>query len=200
MSNGLKHVQRLGIFVDVQNMFYSAKYLKQSKLDYGALIKEITGQRFLVRSIAYLVQKAGVEQSGFLDALSRFGYETRVREAKPREDGSVPKTDWNVGLAVDCCALAPRLDTICLVTGDSDFVPLVEYLRQHGVRVEIYGFDRATAGDLIRAANLFVPIPDAWVFKEKKFEKAAPAYDGLPDDEELDQEAAALLQAHHKAL
>lgn len=196
----MKHTQRVGIFVDVQNMFYSAKHLKQSKLDYGALLKGIVGQRQLVRSIAYIVQKSGVEQTGFIEALSRFGYETRVRENKIRDDGTLPKIDWNVGITIDCITLAPKLDTVALVTGDSDFIPLVNFLCNHGVRVEVYGFDRATAGELIRVANQFISIPDEWVFKEKKFEKddRSPLYEGLPDDDELDQEALALEEKQGK--
>jgi uncharacterized LabA/DUF88 family protein len=200
MSSSLKSSQRIGIFVDVQNMFYSAKHLKQGKLDYGALLRGITGQRHLIRSIAYIVQKAGVEQIGFIEALNRFGFETKIRENKTREDGSMPHIDWNVGITVDCAALVPKLDTVVLVTGDGDFVPLVGYLVANGVRVEVYGFDRATSGDLIRSANEFISIPDTWVFKEKKFEKEQaqlqnPVYEGLPNDDELDREAMELAQS-----
>src|SRR5258708_12243550 len=76
--------QRLGIFVDVQNMFYSAKLLHQSKVDYGRLLREITGTRHLIRAIAYIVQKPDVNQAGFHEALSRFGYELKIKELKIR--------------------------------------------------------------------------------------------------------------------
>src|SRR5213592_2543416 len=107
--------QRLGIFVDVQNMFYSAKLLHQSKVDYGRLLREITGTRHLIRAIAYIVQKPDVNQAGFHDALSRFGYELKVKELKirPDPDGrggtTSSKGSWEIGLTIDAMTMAHKL-------------------------------------------------------------------------------------------
>lgn len=209
--------QRLGIFVDVQNMFYSAKLLHQSKVDYGRLLREITGTRHLVRAIAYIVQKPDVNQAGFHEALSRFGYELKIKELKIRPDpdgrsGSTAKGSWEIGLTIDALMMAPKLDTVTLVTGDGDYVPLVECLKVHGCRVEVVSFERSTAGELIKAADQYIPIQEAWIFKEKKFENvgaAAPlghsvlgptapgqtVFEGLPRDEDLEAEAAAAAAA-----
>jgi uncharacterized LabA/DUF88 family protein len=216
--------QRLGIFIDVQNMFYSAKLLHQSKVDYGRLLRELTGTRHLVRALAYIVQKPDVNQAGFHEALSRFGYELRIKELKlrPDTDGrqSVAKGSWEVGVTIDALMMAPKLDTVSLVTGDGDYVPLVECLKMHGCRVEVVSFERSTAGELIKAADQYIPIQDGWIFKEKKFEaqiaaaaSAAPLgtgvlgstsagqtiYEGLPKDEDLDAEAAAAAAAEQNA-
>jgi uncharacterized LabA/DUF88 family protein len=211
--------QRLGIFVDVQNMFYSAKLLHQSKVDYGRLLREITGTRHLVRAIAYIVQKPDVNQAGFHEALSRFGYELKIKELKIRPDpegrsGTTAKGSWEIGLTIDAMMMAPKLDTITLVTGDGDYVPLVECLKVHGCRVEVVSFERSTAGELIKAADQYIPIQDSWIFKEKKFEAAASGiqsgasssglgstasgqtvFEGLPRDEDLEAEAAAAAAA-----
>jgi uncharacterized LabA/DUF88 family protein len=201
--------QRLGIFVDVQNMFYSAKLLHQSKVDYGRLLREITGTRHLVRAIAYIVQKPDVNQAGFHEALSRFGYELKIKELKIRPDpdrsGGTAKGSWEIGLTIDAIMMAPRLDTVTLVTGDGDYVPLVECLKLHGCRVEVVSFERSTAGELIRAADQYIPIQEGWIFKEKKFEALAAGaaqpsssghgYEGLPRDEDLEAEAAAAAAA-----
>ena len=208
--------QRIGIFIDVQNMFYSAKLLHQSKVDYGRLLREITGTRQLVRAIAYIVQKPDVNQSGFHEALTRFGYELKIKELKIRPDpegraGTSAKGSWDIGLTIDALMMAPRLDTVVLVTGDGDYVPLVDTLKAQGCRVEVVSFERSTAGELIRAADQYIPIQDAWIFKEKKFESlpqpggvpamggqlgsTAPGqtvYEGLPKDEDLDAESAAV--------
>ena len=223
--------QRLGIFVDVQNMFYSAKLLHQSKVDYGRLLREITGTRHLVRAIAYIVQKPDVNQAGFHEALSRFGYELKIKELKIRPDsdrgdrggdrgdrggGGTAKGSWEIGLTIDALMMAPRLDTVTLVTGDGDYVPLVECLKLHGCRVEVVSFERSTAGELIRAADAYIPIQESWIFKEKKFEAIAAgadarpsglgstapghhAYEGLPRDEDLEAEAAAAAAAEQSA-
>lgn len=210
--------QRIGIFIDVQNMFYSAKLLHQSKVDYGRLLREITGTRQLVRAIAYIVQKPDVNQAGFHEALTRFGYELKIKELKIRPDpdgraGSTAKGSWDIGLTIDALMMAPKLDTVILVTGDGDYVPLVDTLKSQGCRVEVVSFERSTAGELIRAADQYIPIQDAWIFKEKKFEATpggAPAanggvlgstaagqtvYEGLPKDEDLDAESAAVQAA-----
>ena len=206
--------QRLGIFVDVQNMFYSAKLLHQSKVDYGRLLREITGTRHLVRAIAYIVQKPDVNQAGFHEALSRFGYELKIKELKIRSDpdgrsGTTAKGSWEIGMTIDAVMMAPRLDTVTLVTGDGDYVPLVECLKAHGCRTEVVSFERSTAGELIKAADQYIPIQEAWIFKEKKFEAAAAAaamglastasgqtvFEGLPRDEDLEAEAAAAAAA-----
>jgi len=208
--------QRIGIFIDVQNMFYSAKLLHQSKVDYGRLLREITGTRQLVRAIAYIVQKPDVNQSGFHEALTRFGYEIKIKELKIRPDpdgrgGTSAKGSWDVGMTVDALTMAGKLDTVVLVTGDGDYVPLIDALKFHGCRVEVVSFERSTAGELIKAADQYIPIQEAWIFKEKKFEQQAPVpgapaapgtlgptspgqtvYEGLPKDEDLDAESAAL--------
>jgi uncharacterized LabA/DUF88 family protein len=204
--------QRLGIFVDVQNMFYSAKLLHQSKVDYGRLLREITGTRHLVRAIAYIVQKPDVNQAGFHEALSRFGYELKIKELKIRPDpdrsGGTAKGSWEIGMTIDALMMAPRLDTVTLVTGDGDYVPLVECLKLHGCRVEVVSFERSTAGELIRAADQYIPIQEGWIFKEKKFEALAAGggqaasshpYEGLPRDEDLDAESAAAAAAEQSA-
>ncbi len=186
---------RVAVLVDVQNMFYSAKYLKQSKVDYGKLLTGILDGRSLVRAIAYIVQKPDVDQSGFHDALSRIGFDLRVKEMKihPQvgDKKSVAKGSHDITITCDALMLAPKVDTIVLVTGDGDFAILADRLKALGCRVEVVSFDGSTAGDLIHAADEFIPINDEWIFKEKKFEQqatavavAAPSYEGLPADDD----------------
>ncbi len=162
--------QRLGIIVDVQNMFYSAKLLHQSKIDYSKLLLEIVSERDLVRAIAYAVHKPDVDQSSFTDVLKRLGYEIKTKELRLRPDGTA-KGDWDMGIAIDTIAMAPKLDTIVLVSGDGDFVPLVEMLKAHGCRVEVVSFRRSTAIELIEASTKYIAIEESMLFKEKKFSK-----------------------------
>jgi len=162
--------QRLGIFVDVQNMFYSAKALHQSKIDYSKLLQEIVADRDLIRAVAYAVHKPDVDQSGFSDALKRLGYEIKSKELRLRPDGTA-KGDWDMGIAIDTIAMAPKLDTIVLVSGDGDFVPLVEMLKAHGCRVEVVSFRKSTAVELVEASTQYTAIEESMLFKEKKFSK-----------------------------
>lgn len=160
--------QRIAIFVDVQNMFYSAKTLYQSKVDYKKLLEGIVRGRKLVRAIAYVVQKADVDQSSFLEALRRSGYEVKEKELTIRDDGST-KGDWKVEIALDALLLEPRIDCAVLVSGDGDFVPLMDVLRSRGVRTEVVSFEQSTSNDLRRVSDQFIPIDEDVLFKEEKF-------------------------------
>jgi uncharacterized LabA/DUF88 family protein len=122
------------------------------------------------------VQKADVDQSSFLEALRRSGFEVREKELTIRDDGSC-KGDWKVEIALDAICMEPKLDCICLVTGDGDFTPLAEMLAQRGCRVEIVSFDQSTSNDLIRAAHQFIPIDQDMLFREEKFVRQARNYE-----------------------
>lgn len=160
--------QRVGLFVDVQNMFYAAKTLHQSKVDYRKLLEGVVAGRRLVRAIAYVMQKTDVDQNSFLEALRHSGYEVREKELTIRDDVS-SKGDWKVEIALDAMAMEPRLDCVCLVTGDGDFVPLVEHLSARGCRVEVVSFGQSTSNELMRAAHQFIPIEQGFLFREEKF-------------------------------
>ena len=151
-----KH-QRMGVFVDVQNMFYSAKYQYRSKLDFSKLLEHAVQDRELVRAIAYLVQTPDIDQASFITMLQQTGYEVRSKYLRLRPDGAA-KGDWDMGIALDAITLADRLDTIVLVTGDGDFVDLVNLLRAKGVRVEVLSFPYSTAEELKTASSEFRPI------------------------------------------
>lgn len=139
--------QRVGVFVDVQNMFYAAKHLYNSKLNFARLLEYIARERRLVRAISYVVQTPDNDQSNFLAMLRSNGYEIRSKDLKLRPDGSA-KGDWDMGLALDALAMSERLDVVAIVSGDGDFVELVNFLKARGVRVEVYSFPYSTAEEL----------------------------------------------------
>ncbi len=171
---GKQRGQRIGIFVDVQNMFYSAKHLYQAKINYRRMLDDLSAGRQLVRAVAYLVTKPEVDQTAFVDALTRLGYEIKVKYLKIRPDGSA-KGDWAMELSLDVMSMASRLDGVVLVTGDGDYVPLVERLKVMGLRTEVVGFPQNTATELMNSAHAFVAIDDSMLFKERKFEAEAAA-------------------------
>jgi uncharacterized LabA/DUF88 family protein len=146
--------QRVGIFIDVQNMFYAAKHLYGSKLNFTRLLDYVSRGRPLTRAISYIIKTPEIDQSNFITMLRSNGYEVRVKELKQRPDGSA-KGDWDMGLALDALAMAERLDVIAIVSGDGDFVDLVNLLKSRGVRVEVYSFPYSTAEELRSAATEF---------------------------------------------
>lgn len=155
----IKHIeQRVGIFIDAQNLYHSAKNLYHSKVNFGQIVKDALGDRKLVRAVAYVIATESGEEKGFFDALEKMGIETKVKDLQVFSSGA-KKADWDVGLAIDAVKLAPKLDTIIIVAGDGDFIPLVQYLQiSHGCQVEVASFGKSTSSKLIEAADHFMDL------------------------------------------
>ena len=111
----------------------------------------------MVRAIAYVVQSPEVDQSKFLTMLKQTGYEVKSKELRVRPDGSC-KGDWDMGLAIDAISMADKMDAVVLVSGDGDFVALVDLLKARGVKVEVFGFPHSTAEELRSAATEYYEI------------------------------------------
>ncbi len=152
----IKHpAQRVGVFIDTQNLYHSAKNLYRSRVNFQNVLQEAVGNRTLVRAIAYVIKTESGDESGFFDALTKIGIETKVKDLQIFSDGA-KKADWDVGLAIDAAKLAPKLDTVILATGDGDFVPLIEYLDMNqGCQVEVISFGKSSSGKLKEAAHAF---------------------------------------------
>jgi uncharacterized LabA/DUF88 family protein len=158
MSKAQPKAQRVGVFVDVQNMYYSARHIYNSKVNFKALLNEAVQGRTLVRAMAYVVRSEDVAREEFFKVLGNLGYEVKVKDVQVFVDGS-KKADWDIGIAMDMIELAPRMDTLVLISGDGDFVPLVEHLqRAMGCRVEVIAFGKSSAAKLKDAADAFTDI------------------------------------------
>ncbi len=157
----IKHPeQRVGVFIDTQNLYHSAKNLYRARVNFGNVLKDAVADRRLVRARAYSVTTESGEEKGFFDALAKVGIEMITKDLQIFYGGA-KKADWDVGLAVDAIIAAPKLDTVILVTGDGDFIPLVKYLQIHpGCQVEVVSFGRSTSGKLKEAADDFLDLDD----------------------------------------
>lgn len=159
--------QRVGVFVDVQNMFYSAKKVHNAKLNFSKLMERAVRGRQLIRAICYCVNNPDIDQTGFIEMLESNGYEVKSKELRVRSDGS-SKADWDMGMAIDAVTLADKLDIIVLVSGDGDFTDLVYHLRGKGVLVEAISFPQSTNDDLIKSVDLYIPVDDPLLIKSKR--------------------------------
>ncbi|PIP30183.1 hypothetical protein COX26_00045 [Candidatus Jorgensenbacteria bacterium CG23_combo_of_CG06-09_8_20_14_all_54_14] len=151
--------QRVGIFIDVQNIYHSAKHLYHSRVNFRELLRVLSARRPLIRAIAYVVKsETALGEESFFEALRQVGMELRLKDLQVYPDGT-KKADWDVGMAVDAMRMAPSLDAVVLVTGDGDFAPLVEYLKWGmGKQVEVAAFRRTSSGRLREAADLFIDL------------------------------------------
>jgi len=151
----IKHpAQRVGVFIDTQNLYHSAKHLYKARVNFAKVLEEAVGGRILVRAIAYVISTESGEETNFFEALTKIGIETKVKDLQVFADGA-KKADWDVGLAVDAIKLSDKLDTVIIASGDGDFVPLIEYLDMHGMQVEVISFGKSSSAKLKEAAHAF---------------------------------------------
>lgn len=155
----IKHKgQRVGVFIDTQNLYHCAKNLYGARVNFGAVLKEAVSDRTLVRAVSYVVTTESGEEKNFFEAMAKMGIEIKTKDLQIFAGGA-KKADWDVGLAMDAVKMSSRLDAIVLATGDGDFVPLVEYLKNNtGTQVEVMSFGRSTSGKLKEIADDFIDL------------------------------------------
>jgi uncharacterized LabA/DUF88 family protein len=151
--------QRVAIFIDTQNLYHSAKHLYGARLHFGKLVETLTEGRHLIRAFAYVAKSKTGEEKGFLDALVAAGIELRIKDVIEFSSGE-RKADWDVGMAIDAVKFSDRVDVVVLVTGDGDFVPLVEYLQSKGIIVIVAAFAESTSGLLREACDEYFDISE----------------------------------------
>lgn len=151
--------QRVGIFIDIQNLYHSAKHLYSARVNYRELLKELSAGRPLIRAIGYVVKsETALGEASFFEALTKTGIELRSKDLQIFP-GGMKKADWDVGMAVDAIRMANFLDVVILVTGDGDFLPLVDYLKWGlGREVEVAAFGRSASGKLKESADVFIDL------------------------------------------
>lgn len=152
--------QRVGVFIDTQNLYHSAKNLYRARVNFNKVLEQAVAGRSLIRAVAYVITTESGEEQNFFEALRNIGIETKTKNLQIFNDGN-KKADWDVGLAVDAIKLAPKLDTVIIASGDGDFIPLVEYLKIHeGCQVEVISFGKSSSGKLIESVDHFIDMSE----------------------------------------
>lgn len=151
--------QRVAVFIDTQNMYYSARNLFGKKVNFGDVVSEAVGKRQLIRATAYVVSTESGEESPFFDALNKSGIQTKEKELVEYFSG-IKKADWDVGITVDIMSILDSIDVIILVSGDGDFVQLAQYVKAHGRRFEVVSFRETTSSKLLEWADHYTNLSD----------------------------------------
>lgn len=146
--------QRVGVFIDIQNLYYSAKNLYNAKVNFGKILETAVSSRQLIRAFAYVISADIPEEQPFFEALAKAGFEVKSKDIQIFP-GGVKKGDWDVGIVIDMIRLGPKLDVMVLVSGDGDYVPALEYLRNQGHLIEVIAFGKSTSAKLISEADDF---------------------------------------------
>ncbi|KKT63530.1 MAG: hypothetical protein UW93_C0009G0025 [Parcubacteria group bacterium GW2011_GWC1_45_13] len=165
----IKHKnQRVAVFIDAQNLYHSARSLFGGRVNFKNLLQIAISGRQLIRAFGYVIRTKTGEEKPFFEALIKLGIETREKDLQ-EFFGGAKKADWDVGLAVDAIRTAEIVDTIVIACGDGDLIPLVEYLKNQGRRVEIIAFGRSTSGKLKEICDEFVDLgeePGKYIIKK----------------------------------
>jgi len=151
--------QRVGVFFDVSNLYYSARSIYSAKVHFGNILEAAIAGRQLIRAVAYAVKADVPEEQNFFEALNKMGIEVYTKDLQTFYDGS-RKGNVDMELAIDTLKLAPKLDVVVIVSGDGDYGILVEHLKAQGCRVEVIGFGKSTSSRLIEKANAFLNLED----------------------------------------
>ena len=150
--------QRVGILVDIQNLYYSARVLYNKKVNFKNLLSASVENRKLIRAVGYGISTEEAQEDKFFDALEKVGFEVKTKELQIFAGGQ-KKGDWDVGIAIDAIKIAQSVDVIILASGDGDYIPLVEYIQSTtGCRVEGVSFGESTSMRLIESLDDFLDL------------------------------------------
>lgn len=149
--------QRVGIFIDTQNMYYSARYLFQRKVNFKNIVEDAIAGRQLIRALAYVVSTKDASEKPFFEALQKSGIETREKELMEYASGH-KKADWDVGLAIDVVQMLDVLDVVVIISGDGDYIPLIEHIQSRGRIAEVMGFGETTSSALVNYVDDYIDL------------------------------------------
>lgn len=148
-------VNKIAVFADVQNIYYTVRQAYGRQLDYRKLWARIGEKGDIVSATAYAIDRGDEKQQQFQNALRQIGFVVKLKPFIQRSDGSA-KGDWDVGITIDIMEAAPNVDTVVLLSGDGDFALLLEKIKNdYDVRAEVYGVPALTADSLIQSASVF---------------------------------------------
>ena len=160
-------MEKISIFVDVQNVYYTCRQTYQANFDYNRFWAQVTANRELVGAYAYATDRGDAQQMQFQSILHAIGFTVKLKPVLKRRDGS-SKADWDVGIALDVFEAAPHCDTVVLVSGDGDFGLLLDRVRQRfGTDSEVYGVPALTSDILINEATRFIPVDEQLLLKKR---------------------------------
>lgn len=154
----MKHKdQRVGVFIDVGNMYHSAKALYGGRVNFLEIVKTAVAGRKLIRAIAYAIRAQMSEEKPFFEALNKSGIEVKLKDLQTFVGGA-KKGDWDVGIAVDMIKIASKLDVVVLVSGDGDYTDLLHYVKSLGCRAEVMSFRKSASSKLIEESDDFTDL------------------------------------------
>jgi uncharacterized LabA/DUF88 family protein len=153
-------MQKIALFVDVQNIYYTVRDSYQGFFNYQALWHKLSHEFTIASADAYAIESNNSKQQSFQQTLRNIGFNVHLKPYIQRADGSA-KGDWDVGIAIDMMDAAARkeIDKLVLLSGDGDFDRLLQRISRGDLKdTVVYGVPQLTAASLVNAATEFRPI------------------------------------------
>jgi len=148
-------VNKIAVFVDVQNIYYTTRHAFGRQFNYRELWRAVAARGDIVLANAYATHRGDEKQLRFQNALRHVGFTIKLKPYIQRSDGSA-KGDWDVGITIDVLEAAKDVDTVVLLSGDGDFDMLLEKIEtDYAVTTEVYGVPALTAKSLIDSASVY---------------------------------------------
>ncbi|MGE0632416.1 MAG: NYN domain-containing protein [Pseudobdellovibrionaceae bacterium] len=147
--------QSVAILVDGNNMersIHSETKNENTMLNFNTLIPALLGNRALNRLIYF---REGKAISGKLRERLHTLYHGSVTPCHKSAD---------IPITIKAMQLAAKVDTIIIMSGDSDYIELVKHLKSEGVRVEIAAIPHSTAESLVEEADHYHAIDEKYWF------------------------------------
>jgi uncharacterized LabA/DUF88 family protein len=159
-------LEKISIFVDVQNIYYTCRQAYQSNFDYNKFWADVTSDRNVINAFAYATDRGDEKQAQFQNILRAIGFTVKLKPMLKRLDGTT-KADWDVGIALDVFEEAEKCDTVILASGDGDFNILLQRIKKRfNTNTEVYGVPQLTSDSLIREASKFIAIDEKLLLKK----------------------------------
>ncbi|HIE47369.1 TPA: NYN domain-containing protein [Candidatus Bipolaricaulota bacterium] len=180
LSGGSEMQVKAAVLVDVQNL--QETFERQGmEVRYDALKEHLKAQLgYEDREVKFLAfvpyKREDDRRMRLIDALSFMGFRVITKPVREHPDGGM-KANMDVELVLEAVNLAQVVGEMVIVTGDSDFVPLVDFLSRHGVRITVLGPGRgSTSVELIRASDSYSNLDSlAGVVIPRYHEESAPS-------------------------
>ncbi|EPJ49200.1 MAG: hypothetical protein OFPII_02390 [Osedax symbiont Rs1] len=151
-------MQKIAIFVDVQNIYYTTKSVYRRQFNYRSFWQSIEATGNITTAIAYATERGDLGQARFQTALKHIGFEVKLKPFIQRADGSA-KGDWDVGITIDVLSIAPAVDKVILLSGDGDFAILLDTVtKENPITTEVHSVEKLTAKALIDSCSTYHPI------------------------------------------
>ncbi|WP_341665101.1 NYN domain-containing protein [Vibrio sp.] len=151
-------MEKVAIFVDVQNIYYTTRDKYQANFDYNQFWYIATQGRNIVEANAYAISSQDPKQRQFHHILRGIGFNVKLKPYIQRRDGS-SKGDWDVGIALDVYEVASQVDRVILLSGDGDFEILVQRIQQKfDTKVDVFAVPGLCAQSLIDACDNYISI------------------------------------------